>query len=148
MFVGPIVAWVSSWILYAFGELVDKTCKNEQNTKAIVDLLQEEKSSSKSQGNYAPPPAQPEQKSDDVTVASPKATERVDNSSQSVKIDSTENGTMVCPLCNFEQPSNRKVCWHCGARFENDAAPVVHKWLCHNCKKMRSQSPCEHCGNE
>ena len=30
MFFGPVVAWVSSWILYGFGELVDKTCDIER----------------------------------------------------------------------------------------------------------------------
>jgi hypothetical protein len=29
IFFGPVVAWVSSWILYGFGELVDKTCDIE-----------------------------------------------------------------------------------------------------------------------
>ncbi len=32
MIVGPIVAWVSSWLLYGFGELIDKTCDIAQNT--------------------------------------------------------------------------------------------------------------------
>ena len=32
---GPIVAWVSSWLLYGFGELVDKTCDIERNTRGI-----------------------------------------------------------------------------------------------------------------
>lgn len=36
---GPIVAWVSSWILYAFGELVDKTMANEENTRNILKLM-------------------------------------------------------------------------------------------------------------
>lgn len=39
--VGPIIAWVSSWILYAFGELVDKTVANERNTQNILKLLLE-----------------------------------------------------------------------------------------------------------
>ena len=26
MMVGPIVAWLLSWLLYGFGELIDKTC--------------------------------------------------------------------------------------------------------------------------
>ena len=30
---GPIVAWVSSWILYGFGELIDKVCDIERNTR-------------------------------------------------------------------------------------------------------------------
>lgn len=31
--VGPIVAWISSWLLYGFGELVDKVCDIERNTR-------------------------------------------------------------------------------------------------------------------
>ena len=33
MIVGPIVAWVSSWLLYGFGELIDKACDIERNTR-------------------------------------------------------------------------------------------------------------------
>lgn len=40
---GPMLAWVSSWVLYAFGELVDKTVANEGNTRAILKLMQENK---------------------------------------------------------------------------------------------------------
>lgn len=32
MVVGPIVAWVSSWLLYGFGELIDKACDIARNT--------------------------------------------------------------------------------------------------------------------
>ena len=32
MILGPVVAWVSSWMLYGFGELVDKTCEIARNT--------------------------------------------------------------------------------------------------------------------
>ena len=33
---GPIVAWVSTWLLYAFGELVEKTVNNERNSSQIL----------------------------------------------------------------------------------------------------------------
>jgi len=33
MVVGPIVAWVSSWLLYGFGELIDKASEIERNTR-------------------------------------------------------------------------------------------------------------------
>lgn len=33
--VGVIAAWVSSWLLYGFGELIDKTCDIEKNTSDI-----------------------------------------------------------------------------------------------------------------
>ena len=29
---GPIVAWVSSWLLYGFGEIIDKLCEIAKNT--------------------------------------------------------------------------------------------------------------------
>ena len=31
--IGPLVAWISSWLLYGFGELVDKACDIECNTR-------------------------------------------------------------------------------------------------------------------
>lgn len=36
---GPILAWISSWILYGFGELIDKTCANERNTRNILKIM-------------------------------------------------------------------------------------------------------------
>lgn len=30
---GPFVAWVSSWLLYGFGELIDKVCDIEVNNR-------------------------------------------------------------------------------------------------------------------
>ncbi len=42
---GPLVAWVSSWLLYAFGELVEKTVANESNTRNILKKLTEDPSS-------------------------------------------------------------------------------------------------------
>ena len=32
---GVLIAWVSSWLLYGFGELIDKTCDIEKNTSDI-----------------------------------------------------------------------------------------------------------------
>lgn len=37
---GPIVAYIGSWILYAFGELVEKMVGNESNTKKILEKLE------------------------------------------------------------------------------------------------------------
>ena len=77
---------------------------------------------------------------------------------KSIKLDSNrktatpivnENATITCPLCNYEQPADRKVCWQCGANFEESKQrTVAHQWLCENCKKMRTQSPCEYCAGE
>lgn len=32
LLVGPIIAWVSSWLLYGFGELIDRVCEIAKNT--------------------------------------------------------------------------------------------------------------------
>ncbi len=36
IFFGPIVAFVGSWLLYAFGELVEKICDIERNTRGEI----------------------------------------------------------------------------------------------------------------
>ena len=33
LILGPAVAWVSSWLLYSFGELIDKVFEIATNTK-------------------------------------------------------------------------------------------------------------------
>lgn len=40
---GPVGAWLSTWILYAFGDLVEQTCDNQNNTRQILKTLIEEK---------------------------------------------------------------------------------------------------------
>lgn len=37
LFLGPIVAWSASWLLYGFGEIVDKVCHIEYNTQRIFN---------------------------------------------------------------------------------------------------------------
>ncbi len=35
MIIGPLAAWISSWMLYGFGEIIDKLCEIEQNTRGV-----------------------------------------------------------------------------------------------------------------
>lgn len=35
LIVGPAIAWASSWLLYGFGELIDKVCEIAKNTKTL-----------------------------------------------------------------------------------------------------------------
>ena len=37
--VGPFVVWIGSWTMYAFGEFVERTCDNEDNTRLILEKL-------------------------------------------------------------------------------------------------------------
>ena len=118
MLCGPIVAWVSSWILYAFGELVDTNCENERNTRNILDKLDK---------IYIEKDNKPTEEKKTVVKKSPATTvstnetpiENKEERTDTVPFSITEKGTIICPQCNFEQPKNRKCCWHCGAKFEN-----------------------------
>jgi len=92
LFCGPITAWVSSWVLYAFGELVEKTTDNEINTRQILIKLNEKSA---------------------------------DDSMTFIKNKEYGNKTTNTPQ-----------------------AASTHKWICDGCKKMRTQTPCEHCGKE
>ena len=58
---GPIVAWVSSWLLYGFGELISKTCDIEQNTRQI------RQTASNTQQNTSNTP-RPERKTEPTTA--------------------------------------------------------------------------------
>ena len=33
MLIGPVITWISSWMLYGFGELIDKAAAIERNTR-------------------------------------------------------------------------------------------------------------------
>ena len=33
IFIGPVVAWISTWVLYGFGELISKTTEVARNTR-------------------------------------------------------------------------------------------------------------------
>lgn len=133
MIIGPIVAWVSSWLLYAFGELVEKTAANEENTRYILKALQ---TKSASTSPKTVPSIEPKFSTKPVTH-----TWRCDNcgnmisqvpcdhcgyqppkgSTDPVTFTTTDKNTIICSKCHFEQPSGRNVCWNCGATF----APVA-----------------------
>lgn len=34
LFVCPLISWISSFFMYGFGELIDKTCDIERNTRS------------------------------------------------------------------------------------------------------------------
>ena len=141
LLVGPVAAWLSTLVLYAFGELVDKTCDNETNTQNIEKLLQQMLTVQKSPSSNEPAPTAAKKKS----TPTPKAEMHVGQTAQVIKNEETD--TITCSLCGFAQPASRKVCWQCGGRFENAPTSVSpHSWRCDHCGNMATQSPCEHCG--
>ena len=128
---GIIVSHIIGTFLDAFGKLVDKTIENECNTSFIVEFLKkyDQKAEIKPTSTYS---VAPEQKATDE-VANDNG---IANPVKTARVTVNENNTMLCPLCNFEQPANRKVCWHCGAKFEEEIPTTgTLQWLCYNCKK-------------
>jgi hypothetical protein len=105
MFAGPVVAWISSWLLYGFGELIDKTCEIAENTR-----------------HYGAPshfiaPRTVNQNSTLLQNNIPKATENnTDASAVSAEIRGADK---ICPKCGQVQKADRHVCWSCGQRFSN-----------------------------
>ena len=129
MLLGPVVAWISSWFLYAFGELVEKTSENEANTREIVNLLRRGAQSPATIRTQVP--VQPIRPQPAAPVA-PNAGRSGGNVGQTATVVDGENGKVRCSICNTEQPANRKVCWNCGAKFKEKLDPTAPYW-CDTC---------------
>ena len=147
IFIGPIAAWVSSWLLYAFGELVEKTCENERNTSEMLKFIKEnpinviqrtENFTPVSNDKIICSQCKCEQPSDrtrcwncGTTFATetpkktplkaphdtPDATEAKPQKAETATFTTTDDNTIICSQCKCEQPSNRTRCWKCGSTF-------------------------------
>ena len=101
---GYSIAWASSYLLYGFGELIDKTCEIEKNTR----------------GNRNEIIAQPSPKKEKVeTVAKPKG---VKVATTTFTLDeSTCFADVTCPECgenlSFVENTKEAECPFCGALF-------------------------------
>lgn len=97
---GPIIAWISSWLLYGFGELIDKVCDIELNTRIAENKLKVQKESTK-----------------DSHEKSNKNTPSKENKKRFIidNIVSNEIGenTWVCPECCRENSNDIIECY-CG----------------------------------
>lgn len=112
---GPIVAWVFSWILYAFGQIVDdiheirnqnqSTGNTHQNLRTTAQPIgrTEENAKHETEQPQAAPEEGDQKNAPETTDEAPFIT--------------TQNNTIICSSCKYEQPSNRKVCWQCGTKF-------------------------------
>lgn len=137
LLLGPIIVYVSTWLLYGFGELIEKTSENEYNTRKIAKLLSDQSESSNS-------------------VCKPEADFAYNNNQQkhgnqfnSMNFSIVDMNTITCNECGYKQPFGSVSCRNCGAKFKkHSVAPSGHAWRCQHCGKMRYKTPCEHCGKE
>lgn len=97
---GPVAAWVMSWLLYAIGELVEKTTKNEQNTAKMVVLLESVRRAQSTQ--VAQEGEKPVQE-----AAKPTA-----------EVLLTMEDCWFCKDCGTRNLRNRPRCWRCGKPYK------------------------------
>ena len=117
----PIVAWISSWLLYGFGELIDACYDNKINTSKILDIISQPIKIANSQ-----------QAQNEVTThQKTNSVKKEETSSYDIKVDTYEivnDSTIKCANCGTEQNKNRVVCWNCGKPFV--------PYYCANCKHL------------
>ena len=128
---GPIVAWVSSWLLYGFGELIDKICDIEQNTRGgesktkIKETIEKAKKEAmekaeKEAMEKAEKEAMEKAEKEAAERAEKEAMERVEReSAKKVKIVSsdTKYAEVICPKCReklyFDKQIQEAKCPYC-----------------------------------
>lgn len=109
MIVGPIITWVATWGLYAFGQLVDDVEKIRSQGKKVAVVSSERSTIMKKKDENT-----------EIELEEPKdvIAKSLVMEKEATYFSTTEKDTIICSKCKFEQPSGRKICWRCGARFE------------------------------
>ena len=109
MFLGPVLAWVSSWLLYGFGELIDKASEIADNT--AKEDKQKEKSIKENKTPVAKVRKKPEtnpQSFKNVTVINTE--------------EDTDYRDVICPVCkqtlSFDNETTLAVCPWCDTKLE------------------------------
>ncbi len=106
--VGVVASWVSNLIFYGVGEAVEYSKSANYYAKQALNELREIKIENKNTSI---------QEHETLVSARVEAEEDVAVESAFTIVN---NGNIVCEQCKFEQPSGRKVCWKCGAKFKNE----------------------------
>lgn len=107
-----LCSWISSLFLYGIGQLIE-------NSDILVEQGKKQLSNqSNPQSKEAPAKTQTTQNTVKTNDTVPAETTKETN--DPVPVVTTKDDTIICPKCNFEQPKNRKVCWHCGAKFSSN----------------------------
>ena len=112
LFLGPLVALASSWILYAFGELVEDMHEmRDKKAAAAVNIP--------TVLNEAPAYTAPKQTAPVVAAETPVNMDKAPNTANAPVSAEIKNGEKVCPKCGTAQRADRRVCWSCGQHFDN-----------------------------
>ena len=129
--IGPIIAWVSSWTLYAFGELVESVStlrqqslnggQSAEQTRPIVAKL-----SQKPYCGYALTDTQRQQQEvkelsiEELRARSANEEEWTESYRKlcqeelALRTKAPANTTWLCPQCQTKNMNVRADCWSCG----------------------------------
>ena len=111
IFIGAILSWVSSFLLYGFGELIE-------NSSVLVKHIKSQKV------NEAIPKVKHNFESSFDNTSKDNNKDNNSNKTQaennySVEPIVTENNEeIICPICQTKQRNDRLVCWSCGQKFD------------------------------
>lgn len=139
LIVGPLVAWISSWLLYAFGELVDKTAENEANTRNILKILKEK---DMPQVQTAAPQAQAAAPKAQTAVPQAQAVQPQAQAREAYLNEMQANHSWRCDGCG--KMATQSPCEHCG--YGQSAADAPY-W-CGKCGHLGPyEDKCPQCGS-
>ena len=102
IFCGPIVAWVSSWLLYGFGEIIDTLCDIEHNTGIIMKPSELKKARDRHEAE----------------------TKKVEAAKQELQKQVEEENSVIieCPECEeelfFDKDLSHAECPYCGCNIK------------------------------
>ncbi len=109
--IAVIVFWISSWFLYGFGEMIDKLCDIERNTRGYIPYSEKTggKLTNQAIANFVNnrPPVTPAQKDE----------EPAEPAKEEATADRIIGNMIRCGNCGKEQLATRKACWNCGKEF-------------------------------
>ena len=120
LFCGPIVAWVSSWLLYGFGEIIDKLCDIEQNTRGGQSKTKIKETAERARKEDAK-----KRKLEAETRAKREAEEKAKREAAIEReIANIEYVDIKCPNCHeklsFEKGNSEVQCPFCDCEFHID----------------------------
>ena len=114
---GPLVAWVSSWILYAFGEMVEDihAMRNKITPASVQDAIDE--ANRQKANDAAIKKAKQQQRKSDEKAKQEKA--QLDEEEQFIEESYID---IACPSCgeqlSFLKDETNGFCPECGANFK------------------------------
>ena len=122
---GPVLAYVNTWLLYGFGELIDKACDIADNTNISVLSIREEIARRNKEAEEERRKRIEEERNHREALEKNRSKEtkeqKENRESQKEPHDSSftvlNAYTLICNSCKYAQSANNKECTNCGATF-------------------------------